>query len=113
VGLACRKSELGAAAREAKSVYEGRPGHGHIVIGGGVAAVSGTRAARHPERHAGQEAITAATLSEALARVWTVWHVGHGVFWVAAASRAKVRARATFRHERTHQFSERVRHSAS
>jgi len=113
VGLACRKSELGAAAREAKSVYEGRPGHGHIVIGGGLAAVSGTRAARHPERHAGQEAITAATLSEALARVWTIWHVGHGVFWVAAASRARVRARATFRHERTHQFSERVRHSAS
>jgi len=111
--LACRKSELGAAAREAKSVYEGRPGHGHIVIGGGLAAVSGTRAARHPERHAGQEAITAATLSEALARVWTIWHVGHGVFWVAAASRARVRARATFRHERTHQFSERVRHSAS
>ena len=113
MGLACRKSELGAAAREAKSVYEGRPGHGHIVIGGGLAAVSGTRAARHPERHAGQEAITAATLSEALARVWTIWHVGHGVFWVAAASRARVRARATFRHERTHQFSERVRHSAS
>ena len=69
MGLACRKSELGAAAREAKSVYEGRPGHGHIVIGGGLAAVSGTRAARHPERHAGQEAITAATLSEAFAHV--------------------------------------------
>ena len=88
-------------------------GHGHMFIGAGLAAVSRSRAARHPERHAGQEAITAATLSEALARVWTIWHVGHGVFWVAAASRARVRARATFRHERTHQFSERVRHSAS
>ena len=52
MGLACRKSELGAAVREAKSVYEGRPGHWHIVIGGGLAAVSGTRAARHPERYA-------------------------------------------------------------
>jgi hypothetical protein len=28
------------------------PGHGHIFIGGGLAAVSRTRAARHPERHA-------------------------------------------------------------
>ena len=52
-------------------------------------------------------------LSQRHSPTWTIWHVGHGVFWVAAASRARVRARATFRHERTHQFSERVRHSAS
>ena len=32
--------------------YEGRPGHGHIFIGGGLGAVSRTRAARHPERYA-------------------------------------------------------------
>jgi hypothetical protein len=37
-------SELGAASREAKSVYEGRPGHGHIFIDGGLAAVKASGA---------------------------------------------------------------------
>jgi hypothetical protein len=38
------------ASREAESVYEGRPGHGHIVIGGGLAAVRASGAVYAVER---------------------------------------------------------------
>jgi hypothetical protein len=54
VGLACRP--VGAWRRHLMKQLdsnEGQPGHGHIVIDGGLAAVSRTRAGRHPERSRG------------------------------------------------------------